>query len=167
SLPFVAWKHFNFISSVFSPDDRMEKADFIRFIDEVKDNYSSSIYLTQHLSYAYHVRKHNPTNFLVPDIKYSGDALFEDVAGNKSDFVQRQTEYKELIHNPRTSFRLFVKKTPEDWKKSTIMQLDHSFPVQTKDMYFNLIDTTWKNSTADWLKIVITTSVKTPFLARE
>jgi hypothetical protein len=167
SLPFVAWKHFNFISSVFSPDDRMEKADFIRFIDEVKDNYSSSIYLTQHLSYAYHVRKHNPTNFFVPDIKYSGDALFEDVAGNKGDFVQRQPEYKELIHNPRTSFRLFVKKTPEDWKKSTIMQLDHSFPVQTKDMYFNLIDTTWKNSTADWLKIVITTSVKTPFLARE
>jgi hypothetical protein len=167
SLPFVAWKHFNFISSVFSPDDRMEKADFIRFIDEVKDNYSSSIYLTQHLSYAYHVRKHNPTNFFVPDIKYSGDALFEDVAGNKGDFVQRQPEYKELIHNPRTSFRLFVKKTPEDWKKSTIMQLDHSFPVQTKDMYFNLIDTNWKNSTADWLKIVITTSVKTPFLARE
>lgn len=169
-FPLVGWEYFNFKTSVFSPDDRMEKQDFDLFTKEMRNDKSSTVYLTQKLAYAYHVRKNNPTDFHVPSMFRSGDTYTEEIVSSK-DVIdvndKKVKEYDLLRYNPRTGQKILRRKKQFNWQVIETSVVEKETLISTSDVFYNLIDSSWKNSDAKNIKITIESKVYTPDLNRE
>ncbi|MFA5574186.1 MAG: hypothetical protein WC994_03935 [Brumimicrobium sp.] len=176
-LPIVGWKHFNFDSSAFSPDDRMEKADFELFISEISNDESSCLYLTQQLPYAYHVRKTTPDNFVVPDLFTLGNIFDQEIVSTKKDGRYENgiynpyneekigNNYETLSYNPRTWQHIVKRKGKINWK---IIQTKTEVSDELiEEMYYSFIDTTFADKSSKKLKYKVVFTVNTPELVRE
>ncbi len=149
-LPILGWKHFNFRTSVFSPDDRIEKSDFELFKSNISSDESSSIYFTQLSSYIYHVRKNNPTNFVVPSISTD---FSEEIILHKGASKEGKLEGHERIrYNRLTNLSIFKRKEPLTWKTIVVQELPF---VKTTAIYHNLIDSTFWQQAVGQSKIII------------
>lgn len=167
-LPIVGAKHFNLVTSVYSPDDRIEKADFDFFVEQAKPNKSTTVYFTQALAYAYHVRKSSPTDFIVPST-FNGPTYYtEEVVSSKTTAVNlpKTKGYTLLRHNPNTWATYLERDKNPDWKKREQI-LDKN--LVTSDMYLNLVDFDLENQAykGKRIKLVIEGDIFTPELGRE
>lgn len=170
-LPIVGYKHFNFIDSAFNPNERMEKADFLLFNElQSQDNASSATYTM--LTYAYQVRRNNPTDFIVPEkIKHYGlwGGIFnQEIVSTQEERDKRYPNdgYEIVNYNSRTREKLLVREQQYSWK--SVDSLSVSIPHhETTDIYYNIISNEWLAPNTKRAKIIVKTSVKTPELARE
>lgn len=167
-LPIAGIKHFNLNSSAFSPDDRIEQNEFDLLIEQIdKGNPTLAIYNTQILTYAYHVRKNNPTNFTVPR-RYTREETFnEEIVSSKMDDVNKPKSkgYEVLKYNPRTWQTILKREKTFDWKTIDIRK--STIPIQTSEMYYNLIDSSWTTMDSPRVKFEFEYKVNTPHLNRE
>lgn len=165
-LPIVAMKHFNFVTSAFSPDDRIEKADYDFFLEQAKPNKSTSLYFTQMLAYAYHVRKSNPTDFIVPSSFTSITNYNEEIVSSKTTEVNlpKAKGYTLLRHNPNTWATYLERNVKYDWKE---IKQSVERNIETSDMYYSLSDPMWEENPGKHLKYVIDCEIYTPELGRE
>lgn len=169
ALPFIAHTYLNFQTSAFSPDDRMEKSDFNFFQQQIRNDESSAFYLTHQLTYAYHVRRNNPLNFPVPNL-FNRNSLFnEEIVSSKIDGVNdhKAKGYKLLKHNKRTWQTIFKRKKQYAYQEMKAASYERKEPLTTADVFYNLIDTSWKKIAGERVKIIIECKVNTPELARE
>ncbi len=167
-LPVIGIKHFNFNTSVFSPDDRIEQKYFDFLISQLHEgNPTLAIYNTQILTYAYHVRKNNPTNFYVPRRYLREQTFDEEIVSSKIDGVNeyKSKGYDLLKYNPRTWQTILKRKKEYNWE---IMKVINSkSPVSTSEKYYSLIDSTWTRVNSSHLKFEFECKVNTPHLNRE
>lgn len=169
ALPFVAHTYFNFRTSAFSPDDRMEKEDFYLFRKEMGRTKSAAFYLTQQLTYAYHVRKNNPLNFSVPNLFDRHLSFNEEIVSSKIDGVNdaKSEGYTLLRYNKRTWQTIFRRKKQYAYQEMKAAGYERKEPLTIADVFYNLIDTSWTQITGDRVKIIIECKVNTPELSRE
>lgn len=165
-LPALGWKHFNFITSVFSPDDRMEIQDFDFYSRLINSDKSSSLYNTQQLTYAYHVRKENPTNFVVPSRFILETKYNEEIVSSKIDGYNdaKAKGYESLRYNPNTWQNIVEQIVPYNWEKVSFKQKKET-PVSS--MYYNLLDTLGSDIKENHIKFEFTCKVNTPKLRQE
>lgn len=166
-FPIVGWKHFNFVSSIFSPNDRIEKQDFDAYLQQIKPDKSANIYHTQRLAYAYHVRENNPTNFIVPGIFNRNLNYDEEIVSSLSDSVikEKSKGYKLIRQNNRTWFELLQRKKQYTWK--TVAENATQQTLSLSDKFYNIIDSAWVNYKDKRVKYVLEYTVNTPDLRRE
>lgn len=169
-LPIVGYQHFNFDTSAFNPNERMMEKDFLLFNELQQGNVSSSTYTM--LTYAYMVRKHNPTDFIIPEqVQWDNLVLGkfnEEIISTQEerDFNYPDKGYKVLRYNPKTREKILKREEEYQWKK--VDSLSRVIPfVETSEIYQNIIAKDWEIPATKRFKAVLRTDVYTPQLARE
>lgn len=168
-FPIVGWKHFNLTTSVFTPDERMEKKEYELYTQNMNKDKSAAIYTTQKLTYAYHTRQKKSSFFQVPSM-FSKDMLYsEEIVSSKKDPLINKNRYKyDILHqNENTKQQILIRKETILWKKVQSPFTTGVFPVKTADLYYNLLDTSWTTLQTNKIKLVIECTVQFSSLARE
>lgn len=170
TFPILGWKGFNFYTSQFSPYARMEKSDFLLYIYKVEQGEATSIYHTQSLTYAYHVRKHNPEDFFVPT-RYTDkqlDFMKGKIISSRSEFNANPIffNYTKIDENIVTEQTIWKRNHVINWKMVNATDLIDTIPYLGKKMYYSLMDSVCEKYHSK-IKISINCEVFIPQLRRE
>lgn len=169
-FPIVGGSAFNFNTSVFSPDDRMEQSDFNAYVKNVPSNTSSALYMTQQLTYAYHVRKSNSHHFFIPE-EYDSKQLsfiYDKCVSTKMEFVTNfeAKGYVAIRKNPLTSQVIMVPSKKREWQVIQDTNYITSIPFVGTNKFYTLDKVKFKKY-HHLLNVSVQFNIEIPKLIRE
>lgn len=166
-FPILTVKGFNLHTSQFTPDDRMNKIDFLRFQKRIKDK-SSSLYLMQQLVYAYHVRQNNPTHFVVPRMFHFEEPMEEIVSTKEQTSEKLKKNAYQLLYSNTFTRQQIIQKFP--LVKKNLFDYSEQHNINTNQEFYSIFEmdeNTLNQFSFKKIQAKISAKLHTPQLARE